>query len=65
MSRLDEALVVLAGVAPTFNNSIVSIGREMAARYQNNRQSNPRANFAVQLSPLQKKMVEAATTKNR
>lgn len=65
MSRLDEALVVLAGVAPTFNNSIVSIGREMADRYQSKRQSNPREHFAVQLTSLQKKMVAAATSKNR
>ena len=64
MSRLDEALVALAGVAPTFNNSIVSIGQEMADRYQNKRQLNPRENFAVHLTPLQKKMV-AAATKNR
>ena len=65
MSRLDEALVVLAGVAPTINNSIVSIGREMADRYQTKRQRNPRENFAVQLTPLQKRMVATATTKNR
>ena len=64
MSRLDEALVALVGVAPTFNNSIVSIGREMADRYQNKRQLHPRENFAVQLTPLQKKMV-AAAIKNR
>ena len=61
MSRLDEALVALARVTPTFNNSIVSVGREMAARYQSTRQSDPLENFAVQLTPLQKKMVAAAT----
>lgn len=61
MSRLDEAVVVLSGVTPTTKNHIVSIGREMAARYQNNQQHSPRPNFSVQLTPTQKQMVEFAT----
>jgi hypothetical protein len=58
MREDDNALIMNAGVMPTKNNHIFSIGLEMATAFRNNRQENQNSGHTVSLTTVQRRMIE-------